>query len=53
VIGDTDHRRHLNYSDITSLQIGGRGDVVTTTTWASDDEDRKQRPHPRVSKFQG
>jgi hypothetical protein len=25
VIGDTDHRRHLNYSDITSLQIGGRG----------------------------
>lgn len=32
MIGDTDHRRHLNYSDITSLQIGGRGDVVTTTT---------------------
>jgi hypothetical protein len=32
MIGDTDHRRQLNYSDITSLQIGGRGDVVTTTT---------------------
>jgi hypothetical protein len=31
MIGDTDHRRQLNYSDITSLQIGGRGDVVTTT----------------------
>jgi ribosomal protein S27E len=32
MIGDTDHRRQLKYSDITSLQIGGRGDVVTTTT---------------------
>lgn len=31
MIGDTDHRRQLNYSDIISLQIGGRGDVVTTT----------------------
>jgi ribosomal protein S27AE len=32
MIGDTSHRRRLNYSEITSLQIGGRGDVVTKTT---------------------
>jgi hypothetical protein len=32
LIGDTAHRRQLSYSDITSLQIGGRGDVVTTKT---------------------
>jgi hypothetical protein len=32
LVGDTSHRRRLDYSDITSLQIGGRGDVVTTTT---------------------
>jgi hypothetical protein len=38
MIGDSSHRRRLNYSEITSLQIGGRGDVVTTkttgTTWS-------------------
>jgi hypothetical protein len=32
IIGDSSHRRKLHYSEITSLQIGGRGDVVTTTT---------------------
>jgi hypothetical protein len=32
LIGDSSHRRRLSYSEITSLQIGGRGDVVTTTT---------------------
>jgi hypothetical protein len=32
MLGDTSHRRRLDYSEITSLQIGGRGDVVTTTT---------------------
>jgi hypothetical protein len=31
-IGDSSHQRRLNYTDVTSLQIGGRGDVVTTTT---------------------
>jgi hypothetical protein len=29
MLGNEDHRRKINYSDITSLQIGGRGDVVT------------------------
>jgi hypothetical protein len=31
ILGDQSRRRQLDYSDITSLQIGGRGDVVTTT----------------------
>lgn len=35
MIGDTSHRRQLNYSDVTSLQIGGRGDISTTTTTSS------------------
>jgi hypothetical protein len=32
MIGDASHRRRLHYSEINSLQNGGRGDVVTTTT---------------------
>jgi ribosomal protein S27AE len=30
-IGDMSHRRRVSYTEITSLQIGGRGDVVTTS----------------------
>jgi hypothetical protein len=35
LIVDDSNPRVLNYSDITSLQIGGRGDVVTTSTKSS------------------
>jgi hypothetical protein len=35
MIGDEENRWVLDYSEITSLQIGGRGDTVTTTTTSS------------------
>jgi hypothetical protein len=35
MIGDSTNRRLLNYAEIASLTIGGRGDVVTTTTRTS------------------
>jgi hypothetical protein len=34
-------------------QVAEEVAVKSTSTEASDDEDRKQRPHHRVSKFQG
>lgn len=35
IIGDLGDARRLNYSNITSLQIGGRGDIATRTTRTS------------------
>ena len=51
MVGNASNQVRLHYSDITSLQVGGRGDVVTTSGggWTGGGRVRAGRVHPLPS----
>ena len=55
MVGNASNQVRLHYSDITSLQVGGRGDVVTTSGggWTGRGRVRAGRVHPLTEWLSG